>query len=167
MRLLLVVSALVLALAVGSSSTASAIPLPRAHPSASADGVLSELDTSISLGAAAPGEQCFSSNDGQTSDENKLYSYTTFCEQVTADLAEPYAKEADFRQACTDKYGMAKCKQQCVQLAQLFDGAIVGKAPAGDKPYGISRGSAEYTINQRDCENCLRLHQCTPKQVIA
>jgi hypothetical protein len=133
-----------------------------------ADGVLSELESETS--SESPGAQCFSSNTGlatNSEEEDKLYSYTSFCEQVVGDLAEPYTKESEFREACTAKYGAALCKHQCVQLAQLFDGAIVGKAGAGQKPYGISRGSADYTITQRDCENCLRYHQCTPKHVIA
>lgn len=33
--------------------------------------------------------------------------------------------------------------------------------------YGLTRGNqAEYTMDQRDCENCLRHHQCSPTNAL-
>jgi len=129
--------------------------------------VLSEVGSSTK---AIPGEQCFSSNHGlpENGEETQmLYSYQSFCEQVVADLADPYEKESEFREACMEKYGEDVCKQQCRQLAQLFDQTVIGLAVSGDK-YGLSHGNAAgYTIQQSDCEYCLRLHQCTPKRSVA
>jgi hypothetical protein len=41
---------------------------------------------------------------------------------VVADLADPYETEKEFRLACNAKFGITKCKHQCIELAVRIGG---------------------------------------------
>jgi hypothetical protein len=74
---------------------------------------------------------------------------------------------------CADGPSMLTCltvrSGMClvVVVQRLFDQTVIGLQVSGEK-YGLSHGNKDgYTMQQRDCENCLRHHQCTPKASVA
>lgn len=143
----------------------SALLVASVHPHGAA--VLSEVSSaSESVASAAPGSHCFSTHNALPAGSEGtpvVFSTQTFCNSVVEGLAEPFPTEKEFREACVGMFGADKCLHQCRELAQLFDAAIVTRAPGG----GISRGNpAGYAMQQADCEYCLKFHQCTPKSVV-
>jgi hypothetical protein len=109
---------------------------------------------------ALPGSQCYSTHNKLEEKTPPVFDHVSFCSYVVDNMSDAYPNEEAARSACTSTFGEDKCFHQCRYLAQLFDQTKASSA------YGIKRGNFdEYTINQRDCENCLQYHQCTPRNI--